>query len=129
MKSKEYITEIQELHKEADECLRQMSLINETAQEITREEILGTLDDAVDELYEQYSAIITRVNNSVINLTQLDDPFEAMVLIFLYHRSYTFEEIAHRLHMPVGQVKRIHGNAMQSLEALIEEFEEDAEEE
>ena len=129
MRARKYVKELKQLHKEADECMRQISIIGETQNQLSAENIIATLDDAIDELYEDFSSLIAQANRMVSNITQLDEPLEAMVLIYHYHRGYCWEDIAYKLRIDAGQVKKLHGNALRSLETYLEEFEEEYAEE
>lgn len=80
MRARCYVKEIQQLHKEADECFRKISLIGETQTKLSAKNIIDTLEDTVDELYEDYSSLIAQANHMVSNLTQLD---ELLKLLFL----------------------------------------------
>lgn len=71
MRAKKYMKELQQLHKEADECSRQISLLGETQTKLSAENIIATLDDAIDELYEDFSSLISQANHMVSNITHL----------------------------------------------------------
>ncbi len=52
MTAKEYLNQIQLLNFEADECVAQIALLEETINNLSNEKIIATLEDAVDELNE-----------------------------------------------------------------------------
>ena len=93
MTAKEYLNQIQLLNFEADECVAQIALLEETINNLSNEKIIATLEDAVDELNEQHSSFVTKAHLMVSNLTNLDEPLECAVLAYRYHRDYSWSDI------------------------------------
>ena len=127
MTAKEYLNQIQLLNFEADECVAQIALLEETINNLSNEKIIATLEDAVDELNEQHSSFVTKAHLMVSNLTNLDEPLECAVLAYRYHRDYSWSDIAERLHLTEKSVQGVYEKALVSLEDYLDEL-NDAEE-
>lgn len=110
MTAKEYLNQIQLLNFEADECVAQIALLEETIYNLSNEKIIAALEDAVDELNEQHSSFVTKAHLMVSNLTNLDEPLECAVLAYRYHRDYSWSDIAERLAQTVSATYGTGGN-------------------
>ncbi len=128
MKAKEYLKKIQHLNFEADELMRHISILGEIAEKISCDALADILDDIVDDILEKHSSLVTKVSLMVSNITNLDEPLECAVLVYRYHRDYSWSDIAEKLHLTEKSVQEIYEKALISFEDYLEEF-DDAEEE
>lgn len=128
MKANEYLKKIQRLNSETEKVMRQVSVLGEIAEKISCDALADTLDDIIEDIYETHSSLVTKANIMVSNITNLDEPLECAVLIYHFHRGYSWSKIAEKLHLTEKHVQVIYDRALISLEDYLEEF-EDAEEE
>ncbi len=128
MKANEYLKKIQRLNSEAEKVMRQVSVLGEIAEKISCDALSDMLDDIIEDIYETHSSLTAKLNIMVSNITNLDEPLESAVLIYHFHRGYSWSKIAEKLHLTEKHVQIIYDRALVSLEDYLEEF-EDAEEE
>lgn len=128
MKANEYLKKIQRLNSEAEKVMRQVSVLGEIAEKISCDALADMLDDIIEDIYETHSSLTAKLNIMVSNITNLDEPLESVVLIYHFHRGYSWSKIAEKLHLTEKHVQIIYDRALVSLEDYLEDF-EDAEEE
>ena len=128
MKANEYLKKIQRLNSEAEKVMRQVSVLGEIAEKISCDALSDMLDDIIEDIYETHSSLTAKLNIMVSNIINLDEPLESAVLIYHFHRGYSWSKIAEKLHLTEKHVQIIYDRALVSLEDYLEEF-EDAEEE
>lgn len=128
MKANEYLKKIQRLNSEAEKVMRQVSVLGEIAEKISCDALADMLDDIIGDIYETHSSLTAKLNIMVSNIINLDEPLESAVLIYHFHRGYSWSKIAEKLHLTEKHVQIIYDRALVSLEDYLEEF-EDAEEE
>lgn len=128
MKANEYLKKIQRLNSEAEKVMRQVSVLGEIAEKISCDALADMLDDIIEDIYETHSSLTAKLNIMVSNITNLDEPLESAVLIYHFHRGYSWSKIAEKLHLTEKHIQIIYDRALVSLEDYLEEF-EDAEEE
>lgn len=128
MKANEYLKKILRLNSEAEKVMRQVSVLGEIAEKISCDALADMLDDIIEDIYETHSSLTAKLNIMVSNITNLDEPLESAVLIYHFHRGYSWSKIAEKLHLTEKHVQIIYDRALVSLEDYLEEF-EDAEEE
>ena len=128
MKANEYLKKIQRLNSEAEKVMRQVSVLGEIAEQISCDALADMLDDIIEDIYETHSSLTAKLNIMVSNIINLDEPLESAVLIYHFHRGYSWSKIAEKLHLTEKHVQIIYDRARVSLEDYLEEF-EDAEEE
>ena len=128
MKANEYLKKIQRLNSEAEKVMRQVSVLGEIAEKISCDALADMLDDIIEDIYETHSSLTAKLNIMVSNIINLDEPLESAVLIYHFHRGYSWSKIAEKLHLTEKHVQIIYDRALVSLEDYLEEF-EDAEEE
>lgn len=128
MKANEYLKKIQRLNSEAEKVMRQVSVLGEIAEKISCDALSDMLDDIIEDFYETHSSLTAKLNIMVSNIINLDEPLESAVLIYHFHRGYSWSKIAEKLHLTEKHVQIIYDRALVSLEDYLEEF-DDAEEE
>ena len=128
MKANEYLKKIQRLNSEAEKVMRQVSVLGEIAEKISCDALADMLDDIIEDNYETHSSLTAKLNIMVSNIINLDEPLESAVLIYHFHRGYSWSKIAEKLHLTEKHIQIIYDRALVSLEDYLEEF-EDAEEE
>lgn len=128
MKANEYLKKIQRLNSEAEKVMRQVSVLGEIAEKISCDALSDMLDDIIEDIYETHSSLTAKLNIMVSNIINLDEPLESAVLIYHFHRGYSWSKIAEKLHLTEKHVQIIYDRALVSLEDYLEEF-DDAEEE
>ena len=128
MKANEYLKKIQRLNSEAEKVMRQVSVLGEIAEKISCDALDDMLDDIIEDIYETHSSLTAKLNIMVSNIINLDEPLESAVLIYHFHRGYSWSKIAEKLHLTEKHVQIIYDRALVSLEDYLEEF-DDAEEE
>ena len=128
MKANEYLKKIQRLNSEAEKVMRQVSVLGEIAEKISCDALADMLDDIIEDIYETHSSLTAKLNIMVSNITNLDEPLESAVLIYHFHRGYSWSKIAEKLNLTEKHIQIIYDRALVSLEDYLEEF-EDAEEE
>ena len=128
MKANEYLKKIQRLNSEAEKVMRQVSVLGEIAEKISCDALADMLDDIIEDIYETHSSLTAKLNIMVSNIIDLDEPLESAVLIYHFHRGYSWSKIAEKLHLTEKHVQIIYDRALVSLEDYLEVF-EDAEEE
>ena len=128
MKANEQLTKIQRLNSEAEKVMRQVSVLGEIAEKISCDALADMLDDIIEDIYETHSSLTAKLNIMVSNIINLDEPLESAVLIYHFHRGYSWSKIAEKLHLTEKHIQIIYDRALVSLEDYLEEF-EDAEEE
>lgn len=128
MKANEYLKKIQRLNSEAEKVMRQVSVLGEIAEKISCDALADMLDDIIEDIYETHSSLTAKLNIMVSNIINLDEPLESAVLIYHFHRGYSWSKIAEKLHLTEKHIQIIYDRALVSLEDYLEEF-EDAEEE
>lgn len=128
MKANEYLKKIQRLNSEAEKVMRQVSVLGEIAEKISCDALADMLDDIIEDILETHSSLTEKVNIMVSNITNLDEPLESAVLIYHFHRGYSWSKIAEKLHLTEKHVQVIYERALVSLEDYLEET-DDAEEE
>ena len=128
MKANEYLKKIQRLNSEAEKVMRQVSVLGEIAEKISCDALADMLDDIIEDILETHSSLTEKVNLMVSNITNLDEPLECVVLIYRFHRGYSWSDIAEKLHLTEKHVQIIYERALVSLEDYLEET-DDAEEE
>ena len=57
----------------------------------------------------------------ISNITNLDEPLESAVLIYHFHRGYSWSKIAEKLHLTEKHVQIIYERALVTLEDYLEE--------
>ena len=129
MKANEYLKKIQRLNSEAEKVMRQVSVLGEIAEKISCDALADMLDDIIEDIYETHSSLTAKLNIMVSNIINLDEPLESAVLIYHFHRGYSWSKIAERLHLTEKHVQIIYDRALVSLETYLEEFEEEYAEE
>ena len=128
MKANEYLKKIQRLNSEAEKVMRQISVLSEIAEKISCDSLADMLDDIIEDIYETHSSLTEKVSLMISNITNLDEPHESAVLIYHFHRGYSWSKIAEKLHLTEKHVQIIYERALVSLEDYLEET-DDAEEE
>ena len=128
MKANEYLKKIQRLNSEAEKVMRQVSVLGEIAEKISCDALSDMLDDIIEDIYETHSSLTAKLNIMVSDIKNLDEPLESAVLIYHFHRGYSWCKIAEKLHLTEKHVQIIYDRALVSLEDYLEEF-DDAEEE
>ena len=128
MKANEYLKKILRLNSEAEKVMRQVSVLGEIAEKISCDALADMLDDIIEDIYETHSSLTAKLNIMVSNIINLDEPLESAVLIYHFHRGYSWSKIAEKLHLTEKHVQIIYDRALVSLEDYLEEF-DDAEEE
>ena len=116
------------MNSEAEKFMRQVSVLGEIAEKISCDALSDMLDDIIEDIYETHSSLTAKLNIMVSNITNLDEPLESAVLIYHFHRGYSWSKIAEKLHLTEKHIQIIYDRALVSLEDYLEEF-EDAEEE
>ena len=129
MKANEYLKKIQRLNSEAEKVMRQVSVLGEIAEKISCDALADMLDDIIEDIYETHSSLTAKLNIMVSNITNLDEPLESAVLIYHFHRGYSWSKIAEKLHLTEKHIQIIYERALVSLEDYLEEFEEEYAEE
>ena len=128
MKANEYLKKIQRLNSEAEKVMRQISVLSEIAEKISCDSLADMLDDIIEDIYETHSSLTEKVSLMISNITNLDEPLESAVLMYHFHRGYSWSKIAEKLHLTEKHVQIIYERALVSLEDYLEET-DDAEEE
>ena len=128
MKANNYLKKIQRLNSEAEKVMRQVSVLGEIAEKISCDALADMLDDIIEDILETHSSLTEKVNLMVSNITNLDEPLESAVLVYRFHRGYSWSKIAEKLHLTEKHVQVIYERALVSLEDYLEET-DDAEEE
>ena len=123
MKANEYLKKIQRLNSEAEKVMRQVSVLGEIAEKISCDALSDMLDDIIEDIYETHSSLTAKLNIMVSNITNLDEPLESAVLIYHFHRGYSWSKIAEKLHLTEKHIQIIYDRALVSLEDYLEEFE------
>ena len=123
MKANEYLKKIQRLNSEAEKVMRQVSVLGEIAEKISCDALADMLDDIIEDIYETHSSLTAKLNIMVSNITNLDEPLESAVLIYHFHRGYSWSKIAEKLHLTEKHIQIIYDRALVSLEDYLEEFE------
>ena len=129
MKANEYLKKIQRLNSEAEKVMRQVSVLGEIAEKISCDALSDMLDDIIEDIYETHSSLTAKLNIMVSNIINLDEPLESAVLIYHFHRGYSWSKIAEKLHLTEKHIQIIYERALVSLEDYLEEFEEEYAEE
>ena len=129
MKANNYLKKIQRLNSEAEKVMRQISVLGEIAEKISCDALADMLDDIIEDIYETHSSLTAKLNIMVSNITNLDEPLESAVLIYHFHRGYSWSKIAEKLHLTEKHIQIIYERALVSLEDYLEEFEEEYAEE
>ena len=129
MKANEYLKKIQRLNSEAEKVMRQVSVLGEIAEKISCDALADMLDDIIEDIYETHSSLTAKLNIMVSNIINLDEPLESAVLIYHFHRGYSWSKIAEKLHLTEKHIQIIYDRALVSLEDYLEEFEEEYAEE
>ena len=125
MKANEYLKKIQRLNSEAEKVMRQVSVLGEIAEKISCDALADMLDDIIEDIYETHSSLTAKLNIMVSNIINLDEPLESAVLIYHFHRGYSWSKIAEKLHLTEKHIQIIYDRALVSLEDYLEEFEEE----
>lgn len=123
MKANEYLKKIQRLNSEAEKVMRQVSVLGEIAEKISCDALADMLDDIIEDIYETHSSLTAKLNIMVSNIINLDEPLESAVLIYHFHRGYSWSKIAEKLHLTEKHIQIIYDRALVSLEDYLEEFE------
>ena len=123
MKANEYLKKIQRLNSEAEKVMRQVSVLGEIAEKISCDALADMLDDIIEDNYETHSSLTAKLNIMVSNIINLDEPLESAVLIYHFHRGYSWSKIAEKLHLTEKHIQIIYDRALVSLEDYLEEFE------
>ena len=100
MKANEYLKKIQRLNSEAEKVMRQISVLSEIAEKISCDSLADMLDDIIEDIYETHSSLTEKVSLMISNITNLDEPLESAVLIYHFHRGYSWSKLESPSNMP-----------------------------